>query len=64
MSAIRAMRAEGVPVFATMDAGPHVKAVCLAEAEETVTRTLRDTEGVLDLIVARPGPGLHVERLG
>jgi diphosphomevalonate decarboxylase len=53
---------EGVPVFATMDAGPHVKAVCEAADEERVAAALAASPGVLRTLVARPGPGL--ERVG
>lgn len=53
---------EGVSVFATMDAGPHVKAVCEAADEERVAAALAASPGVLRTLVARPGPGL--ERVG
>ena len=59
--AIRELRAEGVPVFFTIDAGPQVKAVCLPEASTTVERRLRDISGVADLLKTGLGPG--VERL-
>ncbi|MGF1469270.1 MAG: diphosphomevalonate decarboxylase [Sandaracinaceae bacterium] len=59
---VRALREqEGLPVCATMDAGPHVKAVCLAEAAPTVAEALGRTDGVLDTLVTRPGPGGEVE---
>lgn len=62
LSTVRRLREdEGVPVCATMDAGPHVKALCLAGAAERVERELASTEGVLRTLVARPGPGLSVE---
>lgn len=58
---IRALRADGVDVCATMDAGPHVKAICTAEAAAEVAAALASTEGVQDTIEARIGPGVEVE---
>lgn len=57
---VRALRAEGVPVCATMDAGPHVKAICPAEAADAVQKALDATDGVLRTLVAKPGPGLEL----
>ncbi len=57
---VRALRADGVPVCATMDAGPHVKAICVADAADHVQAALEETEGVLRTLVARPGPGLEL----
>lgn len=54
---LRAARERGLDVFFTIDAGPHVKAFCLPEAESEVVRILREMEGVQDLHEARPGPG-------
>ena len=61
---IARLRHDGVPVCPTMDAGPHVKAVCLAEAEPTVRAALEATEGVHSTLSARPGPGLVIEDTG
>jgi diphosphomevalonate decarboxylase len=62
LSAVRRLREdEGVPVCATMDAGPHVKAICMAEAAEHVEGALAATDGVLRTLVARPGPGIEIE---
>jgi diphosphomevalonate decarboxylase len=62
LSTVRRLREdEGVPVCATMDAGPHVKALCPADAAERVERELAATEGVLRTLVARPGPGIEIE---
>jgi diphosphomevalonate decarboxylase len=58
---VRRLRDErGIPVYATMDAGPHVKALCEARHAERVRRALRRTEGVLRTVVAAPGPGVEV----
>lgn len=63
LATVRALRAEGVDVFATMDAGPHVKAICPAAVADTVRDALSETEGVLRTLVARPGPGIEIETL-
>lgn len=61
IATVRRLRDEGVPVFATMDAGPHVKAICPAEAADRVERALARSEGVRRTLVARPGPGIEIE---
>jgi diphosphomevalonate decarboxylase len=43
---VRALRAQGIDVYFTMDAGPQVKAVCLPESREAVTRALEGIPGV------------------
>jgi diphosphomevalonate decarboxylase len=61
LATVRRLREEGVLVCPTMDAGPHVKAICLAEDAERVERALAATDGVLRTVVARPGPGIEIE---
>ena len=56
---IRALRAEGVPVFFTIDAGPQVKAVCLPGVEDDVRSALEGVAGVRELIMTNLGPGLE-----
>jgi diphosphomevalonate decarboxylase len=60
LATVRALRAKGVGVYATMDAGPHVKALCHAKDAQRVRRALAATEGVIGTIVAKPGPGIVV----
>lgn len=50
MHCVRELRAQGVPVFFTVDAGPQVKAVCLPSALATVSAALRELPGVLKVI--------------
>jgi len=50
-----------VPVFATMDAGPHVKAISSAEDAPRVKKALEATQGVLRVLEARPGPDVEVD---
>ena len=61
LATIRQLRKDGLAVYATMDAGPHVKALCAAEDASRVARALEATPGVLRTILASPGEGLHVE---
>ena len=37
---VRELRGQGLEVYATMDAGPHVKALCRAEDAAAVSRAL------------------------
>ena len=61
LATVRRLRDEGVLVCPTMDAGPHVKAICLSADVERVERALAETEGVLRTVVAQPGPGIEIE---
>jgi diphosphomevalonate decarboxylase len=60
MQAVAALRASGLPVFFTIDAGPQLKAVCAPDARETVVSALRDVPGVIDVIVSGLGPGVEI----
>ena len=59
---IRQLRADGVPVFFTIDAGPQVKAVCLPAAVETVRAALAQVAGVSELITTGLGSGVTCTR--
>ena len=50
MHEVRRLRAAGVPVFFTIDAGPQLKAICLPEAAAQVAAALRGLPGVLDVL--------------
>jgi diphosphomevalonate decarboxylase len=54
---IQRLRATGVPVFFTIDAGPQVKAVCAPGARAAVEAHLRQLPGVVDVLVSALGPG-------
>jgi len=54
---LRGLRAVGVPVFFTIDAGPQVKAICLPEALERVGRELAGVPGVERVLVSGLGGG-------
>lgn len=60
MERVRELRAGGVPVFFTIDAGPQVKAVCLPEAAATVRAGLADCDGVLEVLDSPLGHGARV----
>jgi len=44
----------------TIDAGPHVKALCAAADAEAVAAALSVVPGVSRTIIAAPGPGARV----
>jgi diphosphomevalonate decarboxylase len=56
---IRSLRADGLPVFCTIDAGPQVKAISLPEAADAVEAALIAAQGVRQVIWTRLGPGLE-----
>jgi len=58
---VREMRAQGVPVFFTVDAGPQVKAVCLPDATDHVAAVMREIPGVLEISESGLGDGARVE---
>lgn len=61
LATVRRLRdLEGIEVFATMDAGPHVKALCHVDQVEHVAHALGATTGVLRTIIADPGPGIEL----
>lgn len=57
MNAVRQWRAEGLPVCFTIDAGPNVHIITLADHMADVSRRLRAIAGVQNVLVARPGGG-------
>jgi len=57
---VRELRADGVPVFFTIDAGPQVKAVCAPEAFDWVAAQLAEVEGVHQVLPSGLGDGARV----
>jgi diphosphomevalonate decarboxylase len=55
MHAVQAWRKAGLPVCYTIDAGPNVHVVCLAEAAEQVSAQLAEIPGVEKVLTATPG---------
>ncbi len=60
LAGVRALRARGTPVFATMDAGPHVKVIVRAEDAALAGTWMRAVPGVLRVIECEPGEAAHV----
>lgn len=58
MHTVQTMRANGIPAFFTIDAGPNVKVLYLPDNEKTVEKTLRNIPGVTDVILSKSGQGV------
>lgn len=56
MHTVRQLRADGVPVYFTIDAGPQVKALCAPGHAADVARALTAVPGVLDTRITGLGP--------
>jgi diphosphomevalonate decarboxylase len=57
---VRKLRASGVPVFFTIDAGPQVKVVCAPDAFDRVSADLASIEGVQRVLSSGLGEGARV----
>ncbi len=53
---IRSLRASGIPVFFTIDAGPQLKAICPTEYTDSVNSLLQEEPGVKKIIESGIGP--------
>jgi diphosphomevalonate decarboxylase len=60
MQTVRRLQAEGCNVFFTIDAGPQVKAVCLPEDTEAVSKALTETPGVQEIMLSGLGPAARL----
>lgn len=58
MQAVQQLRKDGTLAYFTIDAGPNVKVVYLPEDAEIVENTLRQVNGVSDVIVSHVGEGI------
>lgn len=58
---VRQLRKEGMNLFFTIDAGPHVKVFCESSQLAAVKGILRTIPGVTRFLVAQPGPGVMLE---
>ncbi len=61
METVGGLRERGVSTWATMDAGPHLKALCGVGDAPRVRQALDRTPGVTRTWVAKPGPAVEVE---
>ncbi len=64
MQTVRALQAEGVGVFFTIDAGPQLKAICLPEHAGRVREALLATRGVVEVMISGLGPGARIRADG
>ena len=62
LATVRGLRERGVSAWATMDAGPHVKALCGVGDAARVRQALDRTPGVTRTWIAKPGPDVEVHR--
>jgi len=60
IEAVYALRAEGVPAYFTMDAGPNVHILCRHEDAETIGNTMKSVGGVQTVIQAKPSEGTRI----
>ncbi|MDP3275552.1 MAG: diphosphomevalonate decarboxylase [Deltaproteobacteria bacterium] len=58
LDCVESLRARGIAAYSTMDAGPHVKVLCMAGDALAVRDALVASGGAVDVRIARPGPGL------
>mgnify|MGYP001677550627 CR=1 FL=1 len=63
LHAVRAVREEGLPAWATIDAGPNVKALTSRDSADRVAAALRDRLPGATVSVRHPGAGVHVEEV-
>ncbi len=57
LEAVQQWRADGLPVYFTIDAGPNVHLICEAASAGEVEKRLSAISAVEQIIVSRPGPG-------
>ena len=60
LAAVRALRARGTAVFATMDAGPHVKVLVRPEDAPLTTTWLQAVPGIGKVFEARGAEGARL----
>ena len=52
---VRRWRGEGLPCFATLDAGPNVHVICPADAVDAVRGQMEKINGIREILVSGPG---------
>jgi diphosphomevalonate decarboxylase len=62
LHALEDLREDGVDAWPTIDAGPHVVAICASGSAARVEARLREVPGILDVLVCAPAGGAHVVR--
>mgnify|MGYP001821281516 FL=1 len=61
LESVRALQAEGVAAFFTIDAGPQVKVICQPDDEPRVVEALSNTGGVESVLASGIGSGATLE---
>lgn len=62
LSIIQKLRATGISVYATMDAGPNVKLISDPKDTDTILAALHDWQPDITTQVATPGPGIKIQK--
>ncbi|MEE2645201.1 MAG: diphosphomevalonate decarboxylase, partial [Myxococcota bacterium] len=57
---VESLRQQGLELWATMDAGPHVKVLCHRRDAERVREAIVASALCLKIYMLRPGPGLQL----
>ncbi len=60
IQAVWDLRHNGVEAYVTIDAGSHVKALCLPDAVEPLKAALESCAGIERVMVEKPGPGVEI----
>ena len=60
MDTVESLRKSGVGAWYTMDAGPHVKVLCLAKDADAVAKKLVEIVGPESVDITRPGAGAEL----
>jgi len=60
LRALQRLRSDGVGAWATIDAGPHLVAICAPSDADRVARALRLVAGVREVIACAPAGGVRV----
>lgn len=60
IKAVRQWREKGLSVYFTIDAGPNVHLICQAKDEKEVVKRIKALNGVLDVIINKPGQGTRL----
>jgi diphosphomevalonate decarboxylase len=60
MNAVRDLRQQGIQAYFTLDAGPHVKVLCLSRDVAFLTVELQRIPGIQKIQHAKPGPGAYL----
>jgi diphosphomevalonate decarboxylase len=61
MHAVQSWRKAGLPVCYSIDAGPNVHVLCMADVADKVMERLRGLPGVLQVLMAKPGGAATLE---